>query len=647
MNWPIGGGRTGERIRLHDWSATPLGSLDVWPQSLKTVVDLMLGSVQPMYITWGPELTFLYNDACFPFMGDKRDTALGQPYSIVWSEIWEGELRSMIEAVMAGEAQFWHDRPFRIGGIEDQERWFTFSMNPLRDEAGLVRGALTVVIETTEKVIAEHALIESMDEGFAVMDVLFDEQGEAFDCRHVQTSPSFEAQTGLKSAVGRTMKELMPDIDAGWIKAYEKVVRTGESIRLLDHVKPLGRWFEVFMFPYGRRPSRRVGVLFRDQTEQVRAKEKLRLSEAQLGAVVEFADAAIISVDDQLRVVLFNSAAERMFDVSAQTMMGQPLDRLMPQRFRHGHPQHMLNFERGGTTLRRMMSAVELVGLRASGEEFPIEASISRAEVEGKPLLTAMIRDVSAAKALASERLARATAEEANAAKTRFLSHLSHELRTPLNAIIGFSQICMNKAEQEGVPSLADLLRHVLDAGRHQLSMIEDLLDLSRIESNQLPLHIEEVRLAEVIRECVEMVQGQADSARIQIEWASTQVCPARAPADRLRLKQVLTNLLTNAIKYNKPRGSVSVTVEETKAEVAIAVRDTGVGMSAEQLKTLFEPFARLGYETSRIEGTGIGLTISKRLMELMHGRLQVESTPDQGSTFTAALPGLSPLNHG
>jgi PAS domain S-box-containing protein len=481
-----------------------------------------------------------------------------------------------------------------------------------------------------------------MDEGFAVMEVLLDEQGEAFDCRYVQTNPSFEAQAGLDKVVGHTMKELMPGLEARWIKAYGDVVRTGDSIRFLDHTQPLDRWFEVFLFPYGRSPTRRVGVLFRDQTEQVRAKEKLRLSEAHLSAVVEFADAAIISVDEQLRVVLFNPAAQRMFGVDAQAMMGQPLDRLMPQRFRDGHPQHMRDFERSGTSSRRMMNAVELVGLRANGEEFPIEASISRAEVEGKPLLTAIIRDVSEAKALASERLARAAAEEASASKTRFLSHLSHELRTPLNAIIGFSQICIHRAEQEGLPSLADLLRHVLDAGHHQLSMIEDLLDLSRIESNQLLLHIEEVGFAEVILECVEMVQGQANAAQIQIDWASTQISTARAPADRRRLKQVLINLLTNAIKYNKPAGMVYVSVKETKAEVAVEVRDTGVGMSSEQLEALFVPFARLGYETSRIEGTGIGLTISKRLMELMHGRLQVESMPGQGSTFTAALPSES-----
>jgi signal transduction histidine kinase len=234
--------------------------------------------------------------------------------------------------------------------------------------------------------------------------------------------------------------------------------------------------------------------------------------------------------------------------------------------------------------------------------------------------------------------LARQQAERANQEKSTFLSHMSHELRTPLNAILGFAQILTS----DKLPSTADekqaFARHILQAGRHLLTLINEVLDLAKIESGAMTLSLEPVALARVFQECHTMIQPLATRRGIELRF------PARAPAhvlaDRTRLKQVLINLLSNAVKYNRERGTVALDcVAAPAGRVRIAVRDTGAGLTPAQLELIFQPFNRLGQEGSNEEGTGIGLALTKRLMEAMRGQIGVASMVGVGSTFWVELP--------
>ncbi|HEU4846234.1 MAG TPA: response regulator [Burkholderiaceae bacterium] len=234
--------------------------------------------------------------------------------------------------------------------------------------------------------------------------------------------------------------------------------------------------------------------------------------------------------------------------------------------------------------------------------------------------------------------LARQQAERANQEKSTFLSHMSHELRTPLNAILGFAQILTS----DKLPSTADekqaFARHILQAGRHLLTLINEVLDLAKIESGAMTLSLEPVALARVFQECQAMIQPLATRRGIELRF------PARAPAhvlaDRTRLKQVLINLLSNAVKYNRERGTVALDCVAAQAgRVRIAVRDTGAGLTPAQLELIFQPFNRLGQEGSSEEGTGIGLALTKRLMEAMRGQIGVASMVGVGSTFWVELP--------
>ena len=260
-------------------------------------------------------------------------------------------------------------------------------------------------------------------------------------------------------------------------------------------------------------------------------------------------------------------------------------------------------------------------------------------DATGKPLrLTGTVQDV-------TERIefqqaliaAREEAERANQAKSEFLSSMSHELRTPMNAILGFGQLMEYDASLPEVHR--DNVHEILGAGRHLLELINEVLDLARIESGRVDLSLETVEVGSVVEECLSLVSTQAERRSIQL--AHQGVEGVSVWADRTRFKQALLNLLSNAIKYNREGGRVSLEVRQAPVpgRVRIRVEDTGRGIPPERLSELFEPFNRLDAEASGIEGTGIGLSLTRRLIELMGGTVEAESEVGVGSAFWIELP--------
>lgn len=229
-------------------------------------------------------------------------------------------------------------------------------------------------------------------------------------------------------------------------------------------------------------------------------------------------------------------------------------------------------------------------------------------------------------------------ARSASRAKTEFLSRTSHELRTPLNVILGFAQLL--ESDLHGTPA-ATSVAQVIGAGRHLLSLIDEMLDIARIESGEIALQPQSVTLAPLLQELQALTAPLATQKAVQLELVNAGTVAVEA--DRQRLRQVLLNLLTNAIKFNQPGGSVRLSAERAGERVRIAVADTGIGIAPEQIERLFSPFERLDAERRGVEGTGLGLAISHQLMKRMHGSIEVHSEPGHGSVFTLVLDSAEP----
>ena len=239
-------------------------------------------------------------------------------------------------------------------------------------------------------------------------------------------------------------------------------------------------------------------------------------------------------------------------------------------------------------------------------------------------------------------RLAQLRAELANQAKSAFLARMSHDLRTPLHAVLGFAQLLSRNPVVLQSATASRQAQHIFEAGRHLLAMIDDVLDLARIESGALRLEAEPVQIEALVSECLSL--NAAAAAKNQVVLQVLNAAPGQAVlGDRTRLRQVLLNLLSNAVKYNRAGGRVEISCAVRGQQLALAVRDTGLGLTPAQLACLFQPFNRLGAQHSGIKGTGLGLVIARQLVEAMGGMLSVQSTPGSGSVFTAWLTRAQP----
>jgi len=380
---------------------------------------------------------------------------------------------------------------------------------------------------------------------------------------------------------------------------------------------------------------------------EVRRQNALLKAGALQNAILNSANFSIIATDEKGIIQLFNVGAERMLGYMASEVVNRinPSDIHDPQEVMAR--AQALSLELGTTIApgfealaykasREIEDIYELTYICKDGSRFPAVVSITALRDDYGELIGYLLigTDNSVRKRVESElNEAMAAAEKANKAKTDFLSSMSHELRTPLNAILGFAQL-LESGSPSPTPSQKRNIDQILKAGWYLLELINEILDLALIESGKLTLSQEPVSLAEVMLECRAMIEPQAQKRGIGMTFPRFEI-PHMVKADRTRVKQVLINLLFNAIKYNKPAGKVAVECSLRSPDaIRISVQDIGVGLAPEQLAQLFQPFNRLGKETSREEGTGIGLVVTKRLVELMGGTIGADSVVGVGSTF-------------
>jgi len=546
------------------------------------------------------------------------------------------------------------------------------SVTALRDDQGSIIGYLLIGTDNTARKQAEDALLKAAalqnavltSENFSI--IATDEKGiiQLFNVGAERMLGYMAAEVvnkinpsdihdphEVKARAQALSLELETTITPGFEALAFKASRGIEDIYELTYICKDGSRFPAIVSITALRDnvSTIIGYLLigtdntvrkRAEEEQNRLEQRLRDQQFYTRSLIESSVDALMTTDPKGYITDVNRQMEELTGRTRDELIGAPFKHYFtdPDRAQAGIDKVLRETK---------VTNYELVALNSNGVQTLVSYSASTFYDRDRQLLGvfAAARDITDRKLidqiLQDKNIelegAIAVAEKANRAKSDFLSSMSHELRTPLSAILGFAQLIESSTPQP-TASQKRGVEQILQSGWYLLDLINEILDLALIESGKLSLSLEPVSLAEVMQECETMIEPQADKRGISVSFPALSV-PIFVKADRRRLKQVLINLLSNAIKYNSPRGTVAVTCELlTPEQIRICVEDTGAGLSAEKIDQLFQPFNRLGQESATEQGTGIGLVMTKRLVELMGGLIGVKSQVGKGSNFWLEL---------
>jgi PAS domain S-box-containing protein len=465
--------------------------------------------------------------------------------------------------------------------------------------------------------------------------LIVDPQG-AIDVVNAQTERLF----GYPRAelVGRDVEMLIPERYRGRHPQHRTAYFADPRVRgmgsglELHGLRKDGSEFpiEISLSPLATDRGLVVLCAIRDVTERKKAEAKFR-------GLLESAPDAMVIVGRDGRIQLVNARTEVLFGYRRDELVGERIEALIPEQFRAAHPAYRTEYlER--PKARPMGAGLDLFGRRKDGSQFAAEISLSPIETAEGTLVTAAIRDVTDRKRDMEEQSRRM--QEANRLKSEFLANMSHELRTPLNAIIGFASL-LHAGKAGGLSDTqVEYLGDILTSSRHLLQLINDVLDLAKIVSGRIEVQYEDVDLARIVGEVRDILRGLAAERRVRLAMAIDPAVPGVTVDPRL-FKQILYNYLSNAIKFTPEGGLVTMRTLAAGADAfRVEVTDTGIGIRPEDLGRLFIEFQQLDAGmTKKYAGTGLGLALTKRLVEAHGGKVEVQSTHGVGSTFAAVLP--------
>ena len=563
--WLEGGGALGRLIREHDWSQTSLGPIEGWPQSLKTSVNLILNARHPMWVGWGPDAVFLYNDAYVQVLSlAKHPWALGKPTAEVWPEIWD-IIGPLIDNVYEkGEPSFLDDIRFLMNrGDFVEETYYSFSYSPVRDESGIVAGLFCPTTEVTPKVI---------------------------NARRLGTL----AELSANSLVQKTTEAACASVVAALGKNPDDLPFT--LLYLIDSEGRSARLEQSCGVPRG------IETLSPDTVE-------LAVQDRQ-GCLWPVAE-------------VVNSAQSQV--VAVGSVEGLPLG-VAQQRLSEAVVLPITSRAEGG-----------MVGVLVAGVN-PARKLDSEYRTFYELAAGQIATSILNARAAEEERRRLEALAEIDRAKTAFFSNVSHEFRTPLTLMLGPVEDLLSRSHTDLSPAAKNQLELVNRNGARLLRLVNTLLDFSRLEAGRLQAMFEPTNLSHFTLELASVFRSATERAGLKLELD----CPPLAEpvfVDRSMWEKIVLNLISNAFKFTF-EGIIAVSLIDDGERVELRVRDTGVGIPAEELPRLFDRFHRIENSRSRThEGSGIGLALVQELAKLHGGFVRVESVLGQGSTFSVSLP--------
>jgi PAS domain S-box-containing protein len=650
-----GGGPTGALIRELDWRATPLGAPQEWPGALRTLMSVMLAANQPMFLCWGPERTFIYNDDYAAILGLRHPRALGGRFDDAWHDVLD-QVGPLVDRAYAGEPTRMDDIGFvmyRNGYAE--ETHFSFFYTPVRDDDGRIGGMFCACQEITDRVLAER---QTMAEARRRHELFLKAPGfiailHGQDHVFEFANDAYRRLVGNRDVLGLPLRSALPEIAMqGFVEVLDRVFVTGERYTAVDMPVMLQRkddtgleqfYLDFIYEPIVNAAGIVTGIFVQgsDVTGFKRAERQLTDSQARFRAAIR-----------AIGTLWTNNAEGRMEGAQPgwEELTGQTFEEYQGYGWAAAvHPDD------AQPTIDAWQRAV------TSRSNFTFEHRVRRHDGEWR---TCQIRavpvvdsdgairewvgvhvDITAQKdaenerqaLLERERVARAEAEVANRTKDEFMAVLGHELRNPLSPI-STALYLMKMKKVDGIQEERQIIERQV---AHMTRLVDDLLDISRITSGRIQLKREYVDLEDVVKGAAEMVRPLMEQRRHKLHLL---IGSAAVIGDRVRLAQVLSNLLTNAARYTPEGGEIHVSLVRFDDTVEIGVRDNGVGIPAEMLPRVFDMFVQHKQTIDRAAGgLGLGLAIVRSLVLLHGGHVSVESRgPGLGSEFVVRLPAVA-----
>lgn len=629
-----GGGEMGELIRNFNWKETPVGSQETWAQSLRTVLSIVVNSKFPMFLWWGKDLIQFYNDAYRPSFGfgeeSRHPNALGQKAEDCWTDVWPF-IKPLIDDVLSGKGAIWHEDQmlpiFRNGRMEDV--FWTFGYSAVNDESGRIAGVLVVCNETTQKVNALKALqytektIRNLFIQAPVAVAVLKGEDMIVEFANERMFQLWGKQP--KELSGKAIFEGLPESKGqGFEELLYAVYQTGKSYSAVALPINLPRknvlekvYINLLYEPLREADGTISGIIAVaiDVSEQVRAHKKIEEAEEKTRRAIESAELGLYEIDPLSGEMITNEWFKNIIGFAPVASRFDFMSIIYPDDLPVFEKAYNEVFATGQLSfdVRIMLQDETIRWINATGKLIQDE--------NGVPLkIYGLVKDMT-------------TIKEIERQKDDFIGIVSHELKTPLTYMKMATYLLSDNLSKD--KESAEVLLRMENQIDRLIRIVHNLREVTRIESNKISFHKDNFDFAELVIEICREVEIAKSSHKILIN----RVEHVTLNADKTRISQVLTNLLTNAIRYSPNANSVIVSVYRQKDEVICSVKDFGNGISIDHQKRIFERFYQTANHSRRNSGFGLGLYISSEIIKRQQGRIWLECEEGQGCTFYFSLP--------